>query len=208
MGQQHDKKIGEWFGPNSIAHVLSALAKNDFRADIKIHVANDGVIYKSKIRDSFVEKSGQGLDQGLLVLVPIRLGVDTLNPTYFKALHDFFTLECCAGIAGGRPHSSLYFVGSEGDANLIYLDPHYIRNCNSDINLAVPVKSVDSYEKLDLVSYHCDKVRLLPLTSMDPSMVLGIYIKNLRGFDDFCECYEKVWLSYADVYRWEVDVFR
>src|SRR5882762_2233004 len=37
-----------------------------------------------------------------------------------------YTFPQSVGIAGGRPSSSYYFVGSQAD-NLFYLDPHYAR---------------------------------------------------------------------------------
>ena len=37
-----------------------------------------------------------------------------------------YTLPQSVGIAGGRPSSSYYFVGSQAD-NLFYLDPHHTR---------------------------------------------------------------------------------
>jgi cysteine protease ATG4 len=54
-------------------------------------------------------------DQGLLILVPTRLGVDSINPIYFTALREFFSLSHFVGVAGGRPNSSLFFVGWEGE---------------------------------------------------------------------------------------------
>jgi hypothetical protein len=42
-------------------------------------------------------------------------------------------------ISRGRPKSSLYFIGVEGE-NLIYLDPHYIRP-------TVPLMDSESYHK-------------------------------------------------------------
>jgi cysteine protease ATG4 len=47
----------------------------------------------------------------------------------FQAL---YTFPQSIGIAGGRPSSSYYFVGSQAD-NLFYLDPHHSR-------LAVPLR--------------------------------------------------------------------
>jgi cysteine protease ATG4 len=50
------------------------------------------------------------------------------------------------GIAGGRPQSSYFFIGIQGnipssqpvDEQLIYLDPHYPQN-------SVPIKPFDVY---------------------------------------------------------------
>ena len=149
---------------------------NAEQTDLSLHVANDGTVIKSEI-ETLLQERVNGKTKPVLVLIPIRLGVDHLNPVYFPMLKYCFEMRHCVGIAGGRPRSSLYFLGAEAD-NLVYLDPHYTRN-------TVPIKDVNSYGKEDLLSYHCHKVRLLPLTSMDPSMVLGFYIRNEEEFNEF-----------------------
>ncbi|KAG5459680.1 MAG: hypothetical protein BJ554DRAFT_8369 [Olpidium bornovanus] len=63
------------------------------------------------------QRAGDELErsfQPILILIPIRLGTDNLNPVYYPALKAYFTFPQSVGIAGGRPCSSLYFVGYEG----------------------------------------------------------------------------------------------
>lgn len=106
-----------------------------------------------------------------------------------------FTFPQCIGIAGGRPSSSYYFVGSQAD-NLFYLDPHHPRP-------AIPLRSppstpaqdhpsltplqqhlVSAYSDAELKTYHCDKVRKMPLRGLDPSMLLGFLCKTSQEWDD------------------------
>ena len=106
-----------------------------------------------------------------------------------------FTFPQCIGIAGGRPSSSYYFVGSQAD-NLFYLDPHHPRP-------AIPLRSppstpaqdhpsltplqqhlVSAYSDPELKTYHCDKVRKMPLRGLDPSMLLGFLCKTSQEWDD------------------------
>lgn len=143
-----------------------------------IHVANDGVIYKDEVETILLKKNSQAKQQSVLILVPLLLGLDSVNPVYFESLKRFFEIPNNIGIAGGRPKSSLYFIGTEGD-NLIYLDPHYTRP-------AIEPKDVLSYTQTDLLSYHCDVVRLLPIESADPSCVVGFYAKNIAEFHRLC----------------------
>ncbi|KAG6882739.1 hypothetical protein C0995_013906, partial [Termitomyces sp. Mi166 len=58
-------------------------------------------------------------DRPVLLLIGVRLGLDGVNPIYYETIKS-------VGIAGGRPSSSYYFVGSQSD-NLFYLDPHHTR---------------------------------------------------------------------------------
>lgn len=124
------------------------LVKNDIQTNLSIHVANDGALYKDLVAERLKEKNNQGQTQSVLILIPLRLGIDNLNPIYISAIKNFFEIPNCCGIAGfplinlnfsGRPNSSLYFIGIEGD-NLIYLDPHTNRP-------TVPLMDIQSYKK-------------------------------------------------------------
>lgn len=82
-------------------------------------------------------------------------------------LQSIFTFPQCIGIAGGRPSSSYYFVASQGD-HLFYLDPHYTRPA-----VALEHTTVATPEDDPLATFHCDRIRKMPLSSMDPSMLVG-----------------------------------
>ncbi|KAJ7891666.1 peptidase family C54-domain-containing protein [Mycena olivaceomarginata] len=65
-------------------------------------------------------------DRPVLLLLGIRLGLDGVNPIYYETIKALYTFPQSVGIAGGRPSSSYYFVGVQGDG-LFYLDPHHSR---------------------------------------------------------------------------------
>ncbi|KAJ7433638.1 hypothetical protein B0H11DRAFT_757814 [Mycena galericulata] len=65
-------------------------------------------------------------DRPVLLLLGIRLGLDGVNPIYYETIKLLYTFPQSIGIAGGRPSSSYYFVGVQGDG-LFYLDPHHSR---------------------------------------------------------------------------------
>ncbi|KAJ2998619.1 Cysteine protease atg4 [Globomyces sp. JEL0801] len=181
-GQQLDKQVGEWFGPSTISQVLKVLALAS-NTSLNVHVAQDGVLYLEEAREE-LNRLVDGKKRSLMILVNLRLGLDSLNPIYHPAIKKCFEMKNFLGIAGGRPNSSLFFMGYQGN-NLIYLDPHFNRAC-------IPLKELHSYEKEDLFSYHCDKVRLLSLNQMDPSMVIGFYIKDETELDLFKQNAESI----------------
>uniref|UniRef100_A0A0K0CZ27 Cysteine protease n=1 Tax=Angiostrongylus cantonensis TaxID=6313 RepID=A0A0K0CZ27_ANGCA len=106
----------------------------------------------------------------LLLLVPLRLGLTSINRCYLPAIEEFFKLDSCVGIIGGRPNHALYFIGIAGD-RLIYLDPHYCRPSvlkkygdgkfledfdsleEEGVPQSVPTDGVNNH--LDDTSFHC-----------------------------------------------------
>lgn len=132
--------------------------------------------------------------KSVLILITLRLGIDSLHPTYYPALKACFELPSFVGIAGGRPNSSLYFIGLEGN-ELIYLDPHFSR-------CALETKSLRNYTKDDFNTYHCQTPRRIHISNLDPSMVLGFYCQTKQDFDLFCEQIQAVIIELEKREKW------
>jgi cysteine protease ATG4 len=62
----------------------------------------------------------------VIILVPVRLGIQCLNPIYIPTLKSFFSFPQCLGVIGGKPHSSFYFVGYQGSATPPSPSPSFI----------------------------------------------------------------------------------
>ena len=117
-GKHFDLAVGSWFGPNTISQIINRLC-----TDLVISVPLDSTIYTNEVRHQFKDNKGK---KGMLLLMNLLLGIGKINPIYFESILKLFDLKYCMGIAGGRPNSSLYFVGYQGE-RLIYLDPHNLR---------------------------------------------------------------------------------
>ena len=125
-----------------------------------------------------------------------------MNPRYVPQLQTVLTWPHSIGIVGGRPSSSLYFVGFQGD-NVLFLDPHETQQVCSHYAIVVVVDLVLDFvltgvsahvdalqdhscvlqvvpdaEVGDASSYHCDRLRLMPLASIDPSLAIGFYCRS------------------------------
>jgi len=119
---------------------------------------------------------GQSTWSPILLLVPLVLGLDKINPRYIPLLKETFTFPQSLGILGGRPGTSTYIAGVQ-DERALYLDPH-------EVQMAVNI-SLDNLEA-DTSSYHCSVVRDLALDQIDPSLAIGFYCRDKDDFDDFC----------------------
>lgn len=51
----------------------------------------------------------------LLLMIPLRLGLDHINTCYSTAIFECFKLPQFVGILGGRPRHAVYFFGTVGD---------------------------------------------------------------------------------------------
>lgn len=110
-----------------------------------------------------------------LILIPLRLGTDKLNPIYIPSLKALLSTENCVGIIGGRPRHSLYFVGFQDDS-LIHLDPHLVQD---NVNVFRHNFSVDSF--------HCQTPRKMNVHKMDPSCCFGFFCPTEQSFEGWCE---------------------
>ncbi|KAF9128420.1 Cysteine protease atg4 [Mortierella sp. GBA39] len=177
LGKQLGKNIGEWFGPSTTSQVTKALVHNYPESGLGVYVTTDGVIYKDQVEEAATLKKSNGFGH-LLILVTIRLGIDKLNPIYNDAIKTTFEFPQTLGIAGGRPSSSYYFVGYQGD-DLFYLDPHHSR-------CVVESKNLNDYTAEDFSTYHCETIRKIDINAIDPSMLLAFYCRDRADFDAFC----------------------
>jgi len=115
VGRKLDKRIGEWFGPCTAAYVLRRLSALHKGCPVTIYLNQDQVIYSDLLRE---QATADDVWKPAIILLPVRLGVDELNPVYHKALKAVFSIPQFIGIAGGKPCKSLYFVARQGRGNI------------------------------------------------------------------------------------------
>eukprot|EP00771_Trimastix_marina_P000304 gnl/Trimastix_PCT/1325.p1 GENE.gnl/Trimastix_PCT/1325~~gnl/Trimastix_PCT/1325.p1 ORF type:complete len:344 (-),score=20.36 gnl/Trimastix_PCT/1325:107-1138(-) len=108
----------------------------------------------------------------LILCLPLRLGLERVNPPYVPTLQALFTFPQCVGISGGKPRSSLFFVGFQGK-RIFYLDPHHTQ----------PTVKMDA-NAFNVSSYHCSKLNHMNIMDLDPSMCVGFYCHTRAEFDD------------------------
>ncbi|CAF4489612.1 unnamed protein product, partial [Rotaria socialis] len=125
MGNSEGKEIGQWFGPNTIAQVLRRIASNEFERPINVHVAMDNTLVLDEIRKLFqthskarkTTKNSNDKPAGwkpLIIIIPLRLGLTSVNTEYIDQLKLCFRLPQTLGCIGGKPSHAHYFIGYSG----------------------------------------------------------------------------------------------
>ncbi|XP_036380387.1 cysteine protease ATG4A isoform X2 [Megalops cyprinoides] len=130
----------------------------------------------------------------LLLIIPLRMGINHINPVYIQALKECFKMPQSLGVLGGKPNLAYYFIGFIGD-ELIYLDPHTTQSAVE----AEPGVAVDDQ------SYHCQRSpRRMKAMSLDPSVALGFFCKNEEDFDSWCSLVQQEILKKRNLRMFEL----
>lgn len=234
MGVTEGKEVSKWFGPNTAAQVIKKLTIFDEWSNIAVHVALDNILIKNdaltmattypsedavklimenglveKHRTSAPSTSSPSEWRPLLLMIPLRLGLTSINSCYLPAIQAFFRLPQCVGIIGGKPNLAHYFVGISG-TKLFYLDPHYCRPKTSKVFAEkesalgsegpthdtsfseledlepLPSQTSDVYTKMDDSTYHCQMMQWMEYESIDPSLALAMFCETRQDFENLC----------------------
>ncbi|XP_034805858.1 cysteine protease ATG4A isoform X2 [Pan paniscus] len=117
----------------------------------------------------------------LLLIVPLRLGINQINPVYVDAFKECFKMPQSLGALGGKPNNAYYFIGFLGD-ELIFLDPHTTQTF------------VDTEENgtVNDQTFHClQSPQRMNILNLDPSVALGFFCKEEKDFDNWCSLVQK-----------------
>ncbi|XP_067846513.1 cysteine protease ATG4C isoform X2 [Heptranchias perlo] len=152
---------------------------------ITVYVAQDCTVYIADVIEKHLQAVGSGIPKSsdrraVVILIPVRLGGEKVNPEYKEIVKGILSLEFCVGIVGGKPKQSFYFVGFQDDS-LIYMDPHY---CQSSVDVSI--------KDFPLESYHCPSPKKMSFGKMDPSCTIGFYSRSEYDFEKIIEEVTKV----------------
>ncbi|UNI17322.1 Cysteine protease atg4 [Purpureocillium takamizusanense] len=177
------KYPGEWFGPSATARCIQALV-NTNDTSLRVYSTGDGPdVYENSFMK--IAKPDGGGFHPTLILVGTRLGIDKITPVYWEALIASLQMPQSVGIAGGRPSSSHYFVGAQGQY-LFYLDPHHTRP-------ALPYHAdTNQYTGDEIESCHTTRLRRIHIREVDPSMLIGFLIRSEEDWSDWRRCVKHV----------------
>lgn len=186
MGNSEDKKVGQWFGPNTVAQVLKKLIRYDEWCALTIHVALDNTVATDEIYELCTEEDSSW--KPLLLIVPLRLGLNEINSIYFNALKKCFEIPGTVGMIGGRPNQALYFIGYVGNEAL-YLDPHTTQKAGTVGNKSNEFE-IDADE-----TFHLKYASRINFSSMDPSSAVCFLCRTKDEFETLCKYFKEIELE-------------
>ena len=163
-------------------------------------VCNDGNVFLDKISKKILR------GDSVFVVIPVRLGLNAVEPEYLECLKQMFNFESSCGIAGGSDYKALYFTGMlnpmSADPQLMYLDPHFVHDaipgnrCQHWIDsLARSERATGDHwllPELFLKEYHCSDIRTMKLSKICPSLAIGFYLRGHHEYESFKSSIERV----------------
>ncbi|KAK3842537.1 MAG: hypothetical protein J3R72DRAFT_367908 [Linnemannia gamsii] len=181
QGLALDKRIGEWFGPSTVAHALkvsavlrAASSRSSHSTSARSSTSTSSTSPSPSPDPILTPTPSQSQAwRPVLLLIPNRYGLDRVTAKYLANLKQLFRMPQFLGIAGGRPNRSLYFVACQGD-ELFYYDPHFVKQRVTPEELS----------SCPMPSFHCPVIRTMHISELDPSMLLGFLIQSRDELDD------------------------
>jgi len=101
-----------------------------------------------QIESSTIENISTRWLTSVLILVPLRLGLNELDLIYEDYLKEALKLPQTVGIIGGSPRHAVYILGFQDDS-FIDLDPHFIQTTVNVLDNTFDT----SVRKINLQSY-------------------------------------------------------
>ncbi|KAL5660121.1 hypothetical protein ACJX0J_027246, partial [Zea mays] len=133
-GRNYGLAAGSWLGPYAIEQADAVDGKENFPMELYVVSGDeDGerggapVVYidvAAQLCSDF--NKGPSTWSPILLLVPLVLGLDKINPRYIPLLKETFMFPQSLGILGVKPGTSTYIAGVQDDRAL-YLDPHEVQ---------------------------------------------------------------------------------
>lgn len=182
-GHQLQLNVGSWFTPTEVACIIRDVVRINAALldNLEIYVARDGELNRRAVEQLATPPPNNSANTGaaavgekpwrsVMLLIPVRLGVDTLHESYLQPLRKLLTMPQTLGVFGGRPRQSLYFVGVQGD-DVLFLDPHLVQSWQPP------------HARFDDATNHLAAPQRMRLRDVDPSMTIGFFLRTRTDFD-------------------------
>ena len=159
--------------------------------DLNIVFFESGYISKKKLISHFCEKYTKFnhnifytitykddeyiFKKGGIVFISFRLGLYDLDSSYYNVIPLLFKkFHNNLGFISGKKNRAYYFIGVQGNNNLILVDPHYNQY------------TTNSPDR-DYESYYTENLYLMDIKDLSSELTLGIGIFNFNQFIQFLD---------------------
>ncbi|KAH7831089.1 Autophagy-related protein 4 F (Atg4F) [Monocercomonoides exilis] len=115
----------------------------------------------------------------LIVLIPMRLGLSSVDSSVIPSFLSLFTLPWSLGFVGGKPRRSFWFVGCSS-SSLFYLDPHTTQRAAVDAR------------NIPLETFHQNSVKEIDIKNIDPSTMACFLLPTYNDFVEFCSAVQEM----------------
>lgn len=118
-------------------------------------------------------------DAALVIVMPLRLGLEEIEIDYFPELLHALRLRQSLGLIGGQPRRALFFPGMyhlDCAPHLVGFDPHTVQ----------PALLTEDISDLHINSIRCNAPTYVNPDDLDPSLALGFYCCGRDDFLSFC----------------------
>ena len=108
-------------------------------------------------------------NQAGLVFISFRLGLQKLDESYYNIIPLIFSkIHNNIGFVSGKNNRAYYFIGCNGDGQLIFADPHFNQK-------------IEEFNK-NIISYNVPELYILKKSELSGELTLGIAIFDLNDF--------------------------
>lgn len=157
---------GDWIGPYSFCKILEKMEKNLMGSQIKYY----NFINAELDINSIEEQEG---NISYLLTFPVRLGIKEISSKYYDNILYLTKNKYFNGIIGGNNKASYYFIGSNDNNKLIYLDPHIVNRYNIE-------ESIED-------EYHTNEINELDISLLSPTFSISFYFESYKEIIDMRE---------------------
>jgi cysteine protease ATG4 len=156
---------GEWYSPSVAAKILlDCIASNYLETYPECPI--DIVIHNGSNKPDF--------SRSVLLLFPVRLGIDKLEKSYQNTLLQILQHPCSMGLVSGKKTSAYYIIGFAPDGKLLYMDPHDLRSHHDE-------------------NYTCGRLYSnLVFDKLNPSMAIAFLLTNNEQYENVVTTFSNI----------------